>query len=360
MEINKIEKRRNFITNIIFIALVLFLAFLVLEYVIVWIMPFLLGFLIALALRPLVKLLTKFTGVDRKLWAFLAVILGYVLVGVLLGLGGHALFNAIKEFGTNLPTIYTEEIDPFFSSANQGLMDFARRFSPEFAKQVGEFLNSILEELQNYLIELSGDLISGIATVSKKLPLWLISLIFTILSSLFISMDYDHVMEFIKRQIPEKNKIMILDIKDYLSKTLTGYLKAYLILMCITFLELSVGFLVLRVKNPFGIAAIIAIADMFPVLGTGTVVLPWALISVFQQRYYLALGLLILYIIVTIVRHFIEPKIVGDQIGLTPIVAIICIYLGFVWFGVMGAILFPVTMNIIVCLQKADKIHIWK
>ena len=360
MEINKIEKRRNFIINIVFIALVLFLAFLVLEYAIVWVMPFLLGFLIALAFRPLVKLLTKVTGVDRKLWAFVAVIAGYIIVGVLLSFVGNWLFDAIKEFGTNLPTIYTEEINPFFSSANQGIMGFAERFSPEIAQQVGELLNSTLEGLQTYLIDLSADLISGIATISKKLPLWLISFIFTILSSLFISMDYDHVMEFIKRQLPEKNKIMILDIKDYLGKTLAGYFKAYLILMCITFLELSVGFLVLRVKSPFGIAAIIAIADMFPVLGTGTVVLPWALISLFQQRYYLALGLLILYVIVTIVRHFIEPKIIGDQIGLTPIVAIICIYLGFVWFGVMGAILFPVTMNIIVCLQKADKIHIWK
>ena len=360
MEINKTEKRRNFIINIIFIALVLFLGFLVLEYAIVWVMPFLLGFLIALFFRPLVKLLTRVTGVDRKLWAFVVVIIGYIFVGFLLGLVGHSLFETIKGFGINLPTIYAEEINPFFSSANQGIMDFAKKFSPEFAKQVGDILNNTLEGLQTYLIDLSASLISGIAAISKRLPLWLISLIFTILSSLFISMDYDHVMEFIKRQIPEKNKVMLLDIKDYLAKTLAGYLKAYLILMCITFLELSVGFLVLRIKNPFGIAAIIAIADMFPVLGTGTVVLPWALISVFQQRYYLALGLLILYIIVTVVRHFIEPKIIGDQIGLTPIVAIICIYLGFVWFGVMGAILFPVTMNIIVCLQKADKIHIWK
>ena len=104
----------------------------------------------------------------------------------------------------------------------------------------------------------------------------------------------------------------------------------------------------------------IAIADALPVLGTGTVVLPWAVISLLQQRFYLALGLVLLYLIITAVRQFIEPKVVGDQLGLPPLVAIICIYLGFIWFGIKGAILFPITMNIILCLHRAGKIHIWK
>lgn len=173
-------------------------------------------------------------------------------------------------------------------------------------------------------------------------------------------MDYDHVMEFIGRQIPEKKKEVLLDIKDYLKKTLKGYIKAYLILMLITFAEISVGLLTLRVENPFGIATIIAIADVFPILGTGTVVIPWAVISLFQQRYYLALGLILLYLIVTAVRHFVEPKVVGDQLGIPPIVAIICIYLGYIWFGVLGIIIFPITMNILLSLQKAGKIHLWK
>ena len=360
MNLNKIEKRKNFIINIAFLALVLFLAFLFLEYAIKWIMPFLLGLLVSLMFRPVIQIAAKATKINKRICAFIIVVIGYILVGLLVWRIGNALFNGIKEFCLNLPNIYAEDISPFLSTANQGLLDFAKRFSPEMADQVGEFLTNMLEDFQSYLLTFSTDVLSSLATASTKLPLWLISFVFTILSSLFISMDYDHVIEFIKRQIPEKNKIMILDIKSYLSKTLAGYARAYLILMCITFIELSVGMLALRVKNPFGIAAVIAIADVFPILGTGTIVLPWAVISLFQQRYYLALGLLLLYLIVAGIRQFVEPKIVGDQLGLPPIVAIICIYLGFVWFGVMGAVLFPVTMNIILCLQKAGKIHIWK
>lgn len=360
MDLNKIEKRKNFIINIIFFAMVLFLAFLFLEYAISWIMPFLLGFLVSLMFRPLIRMVSQTTRLNKRFCAFVIVLLGYALLGFLLWLGGNALFRNIKQFCLNLPTIYTNEIGPFLSAANQGILNFAERFSPDIAAQVGDTLSSMLEGLQSYLVELSTQVLSSLAGASTKIPLILISLIFTILSSLFISMDYDNVMDFIKRQIPEKNKAMILDIRDYLGKTLASYLRAYLILMAITFVELSVGLLALRVHNPFGIAAVIAVADALPVLGTGTVVLPWAVISLFQQRYYLALGLLLLYLIITAVRQFIEPKVVGDQLGLPPIVAIICIYLGFVWFGVLGAILFPVTMNIILCLHRAGKIHIWK
>ncbi len=360
MDFKKVETRRGFIINIVYLTIVLLLAFLFLEYAISWIMPFLLGFLISLAFKPLINLISKKTNISRRICAFCVVLVGYILVGLLVWLIGDMLFENIKEFCLNIPDFYTQEVAPFFGTANQGLLDFASRFSPDFANQVGDVMADMLGQLQVSLVDISTNILSTLASASTKLPLVLISLIFTILSSLFISMDYDNVMNFIKRQLPEKNKAMILDIRSYLGKTLTSYLKAYMILMGITFIELSVGFLALRVSNPFGIAAIIALADALPVLGTGTVVIPWAIISLLQQRFYLALGLILLYLIVTAVRQFIEPKVVGDQLGIPPIVSIICIYLGFVWFGVLGAILFPVTMNIIISLQRAGKIHVWK
>lgn len=360
MDLKKTVKHKQFIINVLYLAIVLLLAFLFLEYVIGWIMPFLLGFLIALAFRPLIRLLAEKTKINKRVAAFLIILLGYGLVSFLVWLLGNYLFQNIKEFCLNLPNFYTQEIAPFLGTANQGLLDFSERFSPDIAAQVGDTLSSMLEGLQSSLIDLSTGVLSSLAGASTKLPLMLISLVFTILSSLFIGMDYDNVMNFIKRQIPEKSKAMLIDIRSYLGKTLASYLRAYLILMAITFIELSVGFLALRVHNPFGIAAMIAIADALPVLGTGTVVLPWAVISLLQQRFYLALGLVLLYLIITAVRQFIEPKVVGDQLGLPPLVAIICIYLGFIWFGIKGAILFPITMNIILCLHRAGKIHIWK
>ncbi len=360
MKMNKTEKRRKFIINIVYLVIILCLAYLFFEYVIGWVMPFFIGFLIALALRPLIRLVSSVTKINKRVTGFVLVLLCYGLVGFFLWLLGSHLFQDIKAFFLNLPEFYTKEVVPFFGTANQGLLNFARGFSPEFAEQIGNVLSSTLEGMRTYLLQLSTNALSALAGASAKLPLFLISLIFTILSSLFISMDYDAVISFLKRQIPDKNKTMLVDIRTYLGKTLAGYVRAYLILMCLTFVELSVGFLALRINNPFGIAAITAIADVLPVVGTGTVLLPWAVISLFQQRIYLAIGLGLLYLIITAVRHFVEPKIIGDQLGLPPILSLICIYLGFLWFGVFGAILFPVIMNILLCLQRAGKIHLWK
>ncbi len=360
MNEDRIQKRRNFIINISFLVLILLLVYFVLEYALIWIMPFLLGFLVALAFRPLIRFLCDTLKINKRFCAFVVVFLGYTLLGVFVWGIGSALFGSIRDFCMNLPTLFAEEIAPFFNAAGEGFLSFAEWIAPNMTKEIESLLAGGLEGLQTSLGELSTSVLTGIAGASTRLPLWMISFVFTILSSLFISMDYDHVMDFIWRQIPEKNQEFIRDIRDSLGKTLLGYLRAYLILMLITFLEVSVGLLVLRVNNPFGIGAVIAIADVFPILGTGTIVIPWAIISLFQGRYYLALGLALLYLIVTTVRHFVEPKVVGDQLGIPPIVAIICIYLGFVWFGVVGAISFPVIMNIIFTLQKSGKIHIWK
>ncbi len=360
MNDERMQKRKNFIINTAFLAVVLLLGYFALEYALVWVMPFLLGFLVALALRPVIRFLHNKWKLNKRVGSFIVLLLGYVLVGLLVWWIGSALASGIKDFCMNLPTLFTEKIAPFFNDAGVGILGFVQWVAPDMAGEIEAVLAASLEDMQSSLIGLSTDVVTALAGASTKLPLWLISFIFTILSSLYISMDYDHVMEFIVRQLPAKTRDFLVDIRGYLGKTILGYLRAYLILMVITFLEVSVGLLILRVENPFGIGAVVAVADAFPVLGTGTIVIPWAIISLFQKRFYLALGLMILYLIVTVVRHFIEPKIVGDQLGIPPIVAIICIYLGFVWFGVLGAIGFPVIMNIIFSLHKAGKIHIWK
>lgn len=360
MELSNTEKRRKFIINFVYFVIILCLAYLFLEYVVTWVMPFIIGFLIALALRPLIGFVVKVTKLNKRFAAFVIVLLCYGLLGFLIWRLGSYFVSETKMFFVNLPELYETKIIPFFNKANSGLFSFARGFSPEFAQQIEQLLSGFLESMQSYLLSFSAGALSALAGFSAKLPFFLISLIFTVLSSLYISMDYDGVMKFFQLQIPEKNKAFLKDIRSYLGKTISGYLRAYCILMCLTFVELSVGFLALRVSNPFGIAAITAIADALPVVGTGTVLLPWMVFSLFQQRFYLALGLGLLYLIITVVRHFVEPKIVGDQLGLPPILSLLCIYLGFVLFGVFGAILFPIIMNILLCLQKADKIHLWK
>ncbi len=356
---DKIDKRKRFIINVIFTAIVLAIIFLFFKYAIKWIMPFIIGFLVSLIVRPLIVFLDKYLKIKSRILTFLIVIVGYFLFGLLLWRIGISLFEAIRDFSMSLPELYTDKISPFIEKTAQGITNLSKKISPETVEQTRSLLENISQNIQTSLLRFSANLLSSLASASTKLPLWLISFIFTILASIFISMDYDHVIEFIKRQIPKEKRIIIGDIRSYLGKTLIGYSKAYSILVLLTFIEVSIGLLILRVDSPFKIALIVALTDVLPVLGTGTILIPWAVISVILQNYYLAIGLIVLYLIVTGVRNFIEPKIVGSQLGLPPVVSIICIYLGYVWMGVFGVFLFPITANIIISLQKAGKIHLW-
>ncbi len=360
MNLNKTEKHRSFIINTLYFALIAALVFIALKYVIKWVMPFFIGSIVALIFRPLIRITSKKTKLSEKFWGFIYIIAGYVIIGLLLWLLGYKLIIWIKDIAMNLPKYYTKDIAPFMDYLTRGIIDFAGKISPDIVDQIKISLSNFGDNIRSGILSLSADTVSLIANGSKKVPLFLISLVFTILSSLFISMDFVSIKNFVKRQMSKEQIDFFIDIRNYLKKTALSYLRAYLILMCITFVEVSVGLLTLRAPHAIIIALIIAIADAFPVLGTGTVVIPWAILSLFKGEFYLAAGLIILYLIVTTVRQFIEPKIIGDQLGLPQIVTILCIYLGFIMFGIMGAILFPITMNIIVDLQRAGKIKLWK
>ena len=118
-------------------------------------------------------------------------------------------------------------------------------------------------------------------------------------------------------------------------------IKAYALLLGITFLELCAGLWLLGVRYFLPIAAGIALLDILPVLGTGTILIPWVLISFLTGNRSFAVGLLLLYLFITIARNFLEPKIVGDCIGLHPLVSLVSIYAGLYLFGVTGALLMP-------------------
>ncbi len=359
-DVNKTERRRKFIISVVYYAIIAALAYLTMRYVIRWVMPFLISFAIALAFKPLINFLHRKIGMNKRLSGVLLVVVSYVVIGVLLWLGGYRIFVWLRNILTDMPEYYSAVIYPIFENTNNWVLDLVNKLAPQFTGEISDMLGAAANSLRDYIVSLSADALTALAGTSRRIPLYLLSFIFTILGSLFVTMDYVSITNFIKRQMGEKTLNIVMGIKSYLGKTIASYAKAYLILMLITFIEISVGMLALKVDNPFGIAAIIAIADALPVLGTGTILLPWAVISLIQQQYFFAGGLVLLYLIVTVVRQFIEPKIVGDQLGLPPIVTLISIYLGFVWFGLDGAIIFPISMNIIVSLHKAGKIHIWK
>jgi sporulation integral membrane protein YtvI len=153
---------------------------------------------------------------------------------------------------------------------------------------------------------------------------------------------------------------MIIKVKDNVIGTLGKFIKAYTTLIIITFLELSLGFFILKVPNPFLAAAVVAFVDILPILGTGAVLLPWTIICFIFGNNAMGIGILILYIIITIVRQTLEPRVVGQQIGLHPVVTLICIFVGAQLLGVVGIFLLPVTATILKKLNDEGTIHLFR
>ena len=238
--------------------------------------------------------------------------------------------------------VYLDELDPAVVTA---LMDN---------------MNSALGSLGSFVTNASVRIISYISGIAAAVPGSFLNVIITIIVTFFLAIDYPKVTGFILRQLPEKADFYIGEVRDYVGGTLLKCLASYALILCITFLEISVGLTVLRVPNAILIALCIAVFDILPVLGTGGIMIPWGIISLIMGKWVLGLGLLALYLIITVIRNIIEPKIVGHQVGLHPVVTLLSMLAGLQLFGIIGLFGFPITLSLLKNLNDRGVIHILK
>ncbi len=360
MQNERLERRKEFIINTLYIALVAVLIFLCFKYVAKWLIPFIVGFVIAVSVNAPVKAICKKVRINQKFCAVVFLLIEYAILVLIIWSVGAKIFSSIRDLVSNLPAYYDESIAPLLTNLNETVNWLTSSISPEVMSQIYTMLESVVDNLRDFIINISATMGKSLANTTAKLPFFLISFVFTILASVFISIDYASISNFIKKQLPPRIAAFADDAKEHLGKTVVRYLRAYLIIWVLTFTELSVGLSILKVKNAIGLAAIIAFADIFPILGTGGILLPWAVFSLISQNYFLGIGLIVLYLVILMVRNFSEPKIVGDQLGLRPVVSLLAIYLGYLWMGFFGMILLPILTTILIGLHKNGKIKLWK
>ena len=355
----KVESRRKFIINIFYFALILTLAFFGFKYAFKWLIPFILGFAFARIVKPVVDFISVKCKIHRKIVSVFVLLLFYALLFFLIWILGAKLITSLIGLFSGLPDFYKFNIYPLIMDIINWFTDLSRQISPEVLGEIENMSKSLISTLGGNVVELSTTAVGKIAGISSNLPLILISFIFTILSSIFISSDYDKVKGFIKKQVPEKYRGTISDIRLTIISAVGSYLRAYGILILITSIELFIGFTIIGINNAIVLAILIALIDIFPILGTGTVVIPWAIISLIQGNIFRGIGLAIIYVAVLLIRQIIEPRIVGAQLGQHPVVTLIAIYIGFLWMGVFGMILLPIFTNILIALNKSGTIHLW-
>lgn len=355
-----LEEKKKFILNVAFVVTVYAVLYFIFVYVIHWVMPFIIGFLIALALRPITKYLNKTLNSKGKGAALFVVASFYATVALILWLLITFLFTQLKDLVNIMPALYFNKIEPILLEFSDWIVANTSTISPDVASTVSQIITNGINYISDIIKNTSIILVQIVTKLISNFPLYLISVIFTIVLSVFISAEYNNITSFIKRQLPEKFNSTFEEAKVFLTGTLWKMIKSYILIMFITFLEIMTGLSLLKVSYALPIAAIIAVLDIMPVVGTGGVIIPWAIIELILKNYTLGFGLLILYLAVTVIRNIIEPRIVGHQIGLHPIITITVMYAGLRLFGFIGLLVAPIIAILVKYLNDTGKIKLFK
>lgn len=352
----KIEKQKIFLIRTAFILVIAILVYFGVKYVIPLLMPFIFGFVVAFLLKPLIDNITDKTHLNRNLISVIVLITIISIIAALAVTFGLNLFSFLEDIFSKLPDFYSNQLQPLL---NETIEKFFTRF-PDLNLDWDKVSSSIDSSLSSSISTISKYAIGLITGIAGQLPSIIIKLLFTIVSTFFFTIDYHKIANFLMKQFSLERRNTILKVKENGVGTVIKFLKAYVTLILITFVELSIGFTLLGLPNSILIGAVIALIDILPILGTGAILLPWAGITYLFGNNLMAMELIILYVIITIVRQTLEPRIIGKQIGLHPIITLICMYVGAQLFGIIGLFLLPITATIIKQMNEEGTIKLFK
>ena len=233
------------------------------------------------------------------------------------------VFGYLEGFSSKIPFI--EEMETI-----KGLEDLRETIDQSVSNLISELITKLATLIPEWVIR-----------VIKYTPRVLITALVTLIACVYFAMDYGRIRESALKALPKNAEERLSRILSSLGSALKSYAKAYLFIMLLTFCEVFTGLLILRRRYAFILALLIAVVDILPVFGAGTVIIPWAVFALITKDTGTGLGLLILYGIVTIIRQIVEPKIVGESLGIHPLATLFAMFAGLKLFGVAGMILAP-------------------
>lgn len=334
-------------------ALVVLGLWLGIRYLLPVVLPFLLGGALALAAEPLVRLASR--KLNRPLAAGLGISGTLVLMGCVVVLLGAL---AVKEL-----SILTQELPDVQATARNGIarvhswLDRAVQQSPESVRGLlQQTVDSAFSGQTSPVKSVAEQIPEKVTDVLMWLPRGAVTIFTALVSAFMISARLPKLKEKLRTALPQNWREKYLPALGHIRRGLWGWLKAQLKLMGITWGILSIGFLLLNVDYGFFLAALIALVDAVPVLGTGTVLVPWSLVCFLQGNTALGIGLLGIYGVALTVRTVLEPRFVGRQLGLDPLLTLVAFYTGFTLWGFLGMLMAPVLAAAIGTVAKQKEI----
>lgn len=323
-----------------------YLLLLLLRHALPILLPFLLSYLLSALIRPVAKRISLMTHLPRVLCAVVLflLLLTCVFAGAVaaLTLLGNELSGLVDELlaGEGLLSQLLDSTSAFFDSLSERF-PLLLRFTD--GAPLREQLTTMLSQLLNRLLTAAGERLPGlVGGILSGLPRILLTLAVIIFSGIYFCIGTEELKNALYGILPVAAREHLPTVKQRLRGLARGYLRSYFWLWLITFAQLWLGLSLLSVRYAFLAALLISLVDLLPVLGVGTVLLPWSALAFFALRnHFLSIGLLVLYLVILLVRQLLEPRLVGHTLGLHPLLTLFFSYAGWQLLGLTGLFLMP-------------------
>ena len=320
------------------------------------VLPVIAAVLAVVLQKPVRKISSK---LHIKAHGAISTILVLLIVSLIVGLFVILVGGLVKEIKGFLEFFFSRfnSVNDVIVVVEEWLNGILVRLPKGMGAKATAYVSDAFENLSlssmNINMDMLSEPLSGAWDVVKGIPSFLLSIVITIISCVFMTSEYDFIRDMILSMLsPEKGKRLVKAKKTVL-QGVGKLVKAYVTIMLITFTEVFIGLNLMKALGVYGggyiaiIAFITCIVDIIPVLGTGTVLIPWAIFNILTGDFGQGIGLIVLYVVITVLRQVLEPKLVANQAGLPSVVSIMAMFLGARLFGALGVILTPLTIIIL-------------
>lgn len=339
----QIEKKKIFLIHVAHIFVVSALFYFALKFCLGYVLPVIIGFVVAFGVQKPAFVLGKKIKLKQSTLALICAVLTYL---VLLGISAALVFWLYLKFADITPNLpdYFKNIYNSFNDIAYKVRNFSVRFSETAFNTLYSSFNSLL---QGTLTNIAEKVSAFIASFASVIPKFLFGFLVAVITGCYVAKDFNKLKNFLEEALPKKYIKSLLLIKNITVNNTFGIIKSYIKIALISFAELFVLFLIFGFKGALFKAIVIAAVDMLPVIGVGTVLIPWAVFAAVTADFSLCFKLIFIYLLVTIVRNMAEPKILGKQMGLHPVITLLTVFVGLKLFGVIGMFVLPLTVTVL-------------
>jgi len=341
------------------IACCLAASILILKYALAWVAPFIAAIIIARFTEPIAALLQRVPRLPRAAASGIAVAFVFSVIIAVFAFIAARIITELTVFARALPA-HAARVTDWIAGLSERADAMLAGSSPEIKVYIESAINGLTGAVKALPSKASSSILSGLSSAAQAAPRTILFILTTMVATFFVSAGKGEFAAFTAKQIPRKYKLLADEIKAAMQGAVGGYLKAELMLSAVTYAELSILFLVLRIDFAMLIALLVTLIDLLPMIGIGAVMLPWSIFSFASNDFFKAILLLAGFVLMIVVRNILEPRLLGRRLGIQPLAALAAMYIGFRAAGVPGMIFLPVFILVIKRLNDKGVVNVWR